>query len=739
MLKLNKCSHLFIIAALLFTGLLTSCTKGERKSFNIDSEWKVNFSDNMSFAEPDYDDSSWQISSSTGPQKFKSKDQHYLWLRKTVEIPPQLRNEEVYLGFDKGNAVAAVYADGTYIGSRGNLPPDFNCRIEQTSDILIPSNCIHNNTVNLAVRVYSPETDFDPLGLSLDSEAQAFFQNIIHNIFSMRIFIILTAVCFFMMVFVITQYVSTKDISFLFFALCLLFIIYYFYDLGFDMVLISYPLHRALTRACLPLSMSFMGLFLAAFFKRKKIKVLAIIMAVVDVLIVFAYLLSIGNYSLTNTIFTIGLGPTFGVIIYGYVVIIKAFKQKLFGARQLFVGFIGGSLFAFHDIICQILGYKPFVWLQGFAFFFIDLAIYISLSQKAGANQKAIIQLADETSKQKDKLTEVFKNAKAVAGSTAEISHSLNDSVSAVTNAADATQDKVEQIRRALDLQNKSQNETEKAIDNLTSFLSAMNSRFEEQAKLISSTAEKTREVIKGLETVGDGVNTAAQFSSGLSAVTKTSSNDMKNLLDEMEKVQASSKEILGVVTTLDDFAQQTNLLAMNASIEAAHAGETGKGFAVIAREIKELASQTSQWSAKIGEIITTVISQIQHSVELSTKVNSSLQKINKDSIESARKVGQASDSIREQQAAGHIISEESKTLSEIAKTMQNAVSEQSNFAKIVMQNMQSLIEASEDVDKASREIYSESKSLADESKNLIDLAQRTNESSETLTSIMEQ
>ena len=92
-----------------------------------------------------------------------------------------------------------MYADGTYIGSRGNLPPDFNSRIEQTSDILIPSNCIHNNTVNLAVRVYSPETDFDPLGLSLDSEAQAFFQNIIHNIFSMRIFIILTAVCFFMM------------------------------------------------------------------------------------------------------------------------------------------------------------------------------------------------------------------------------------------------------------------------------------------------------------------------------------------------------------------------------------------------------------------------------------------------------------------------------------------------------------------------------------------------------------
>ncbi len=728
----------YALLVALILPLLASCSD-DRKSFSIDSGWKISYSDNSSYAQADFNDASWQSLGDSTKIDFSKVESDYVWIRKTVEIPAQLRGKEVYLGFAKTNAVADVYADGTYVGSKGSLPPNLNIRIEEITDVLIPSNCIHDNKVTLALRVYSCESDTDEFAMSLDNQDQAYFQNRIHNIFNLRIFLVLAAICLFMLIYVITQFVSSKERCFLYYGICLLFICYYFYDLGFDIVLINYNLHRALTRACLPWSMSFMALFIASFFKRKEIKKVGIIMTAIDILIFIAYMACLGKNSAIELLFLVGLAPTFGVIIYGYFVIAKASKERLFGSTAMLVGFVGGSLFAIHDIIFQVIGKNPFVWLQGMAFFMIDISIYVALSQKASSNQKEIIHLADETSKQKDKLTQVFEKAKDVADSASLISNSLNVSVDAVTHSADQTIDKVTQIRSALDSQNKSQNETEKAINNLSVFLSEMTSRFEDQSKLIASTAEKTQEVITVLENAGDGINTAAQFTKGLSGITKTSSNDMNNLLSEMEKVQSSSKEILGVVTTLDDFAQQINLLAMNASIEAAHAGETGKGFAVIAREIKQLASQTSQWSVKIGEIITSVISQIGHSVELSTKVNSSLAKINKDSIQSAKEVGQAYESIREQQALGREISSESRSLTEIAKEMQKSVDEQASFADIVMQNMQKLIEAASEVDKASGEIYSESKSLANESRNLSDLAHKTKESSESLTSLMTQ
>lgn len=734
---MTKCKKFCFVLALVSAFLLTSCTKGQRISVNINNDWKLSFRDEMNFARPDFDDSQWQQVQQSSPVVIGEKGEHYFWLRKTISIPSSLAGGDVYLGFGKGNFAVAVYADGIYVGSRGNLPPDYNMRIEHTTDVLIPKNCIHDNKINLALRVYTLESDIDNMDLTLDNPSQAYFQNTIHNVFNQRIFLLMAAICLFMLVYSIGQFTSTKDITYIIYALSLLFILYYFYDMGCEVPLLYYPLHRILTRMSLIISVSFLGMFLASFFKRTYVKKMGIGFAAIDLVFIILYFVNMGNNTKVNTIFTLSLIPTFAVIVYGYIIIIKATKQRMFGSMQLMVGFIGGSLFAFNDILSQVRGVNPFMWTQGLAFFAIDMAIYIALTQRDGSNQRKIVKLAKTTAEQKDRLSEVFQNAKSVAGATAEISHSLTDSVSAVDFAVDSTQSKVDEIKKALDIQGKSQNETAKAVENLTKFLNSMTNKFEEQTQLIQSTADRINSVITGIQNVGEGVISAAEFSSGLSGITNASSGDMKKLLDEMENVQESSKEILGVVTTLDTFAQQTNLLAMNASIEAAHSGEAGKGFAVIAREIKDLASQTSQWSAKIGEIIEVVITQIQHSVELCTKVNSSLGKINLDSQESAKKVGAASQSIIEQQEAGKMIAKESADLAQIAITMQKALKEQSSFAAKVMNNMEELFAASSAVDNASMEIYNEAKSLAKESKNLIALARRTNESSESLTTIM--
>jgi len=78
--------------------------------------------------------------------------------------------------------------------------------------------------------------------------------------------------------------------------------------------------------------------------------------------------------------------------------------------------------------------------------------------------------------------------------------------------------------------------------------------------------------------------------------------SQIKSLENDVARVQESSKQIEAFVDTVNKIASQTGLLAMNASIEAAHAGTLGKGFNVIAQEIRKLSEQTSSNAAQITD-----------------------------------------------------------------------------------------------------------------------------------------
>lgn len=95
-----------------------------------------------------------------------------------------------------------------------------------------------------------------------------------------------------------------------------------------------------------------------------------------------------------------------------------------------------------------------------------------------------------------------------------------------------------------------------------------------------------------------------------------------------MAEISASSKEIVKVISVIDDISFQTNLLALNAGVEAARAGEAGRGFAVVATEVRALAQRCANAAAEINQLITVSGQHVSRGVELVGVTGETLKKI---------------------------------------------------------------------------------------------------------------
>ncbi|WP_419193787.1 methyl-accepting chemotaxis protein [Novipirellula herctigrandis] len=141
-------------------------------------------------------------------------------------------------------------------------------------------------------------------------------------------------------------------------------------------------------------------------------------------------------------------------------------------------------------------------------------------------------------------------------------------------------------------------------------------------AKVGHEVASSVTQMVQTIEEISSNVQLTA-------ALAKTTESATKSAESEIESLTSSSQAISAVVDLIRGLAEQTNLLALNATIEAARAGEAGRGFAVVASEVKELAKQTSDATHNISESVTGILSCIDAVVSSTQEIEAGVSKVN--------------------------------------------------------------------------------------------------------------
>ncbi|MFD1208816.1 methyl-accepting chemotaxis protein [Modicisalibacter tunisiensis] len=133
-----------------------------------------------------------------------------------------------------------------------------------------------------------------------------------------------------------------------------------------------------------------------------------------------------------------------------------------------------------------------------------------------------------------------------------------------------------------------------------------LSARTESAASSIQESSASMEQLAGTVEHTADSARQADQLAASAADVASRGGEAMSEVVQTMDDIEASSRQIAEIVTLMDGIAFQTNLLALNASVEAARAGEQGRGFAVVAGEVRQLASRSADASRQIKELVDT-------------------------------------------------------------------------------------------------------------------------------------
>jgi methyl-accepting chemotaxis protein len=290
-----------------------------------------------------------------------------------------------------------------------------------------------------------------------------------------------------------------------------------------------------------------------------------------------------------------------------------------------------------------------------------------------------------------EKIKNLVKSIKNQTVVLSDIGSELSSNMTETAAAIHEITANIQSIKGRVINQSASVTETNATMEQITVNIDKLNGHVEKQTTSVSQSSSAIEEMLANIQSVTNTLVKNATNVKHLTEAAETGRTGLQDVASDIQEISRESEGLLEINSVMQNIASQTNLLSMNAAIEAAHAGEAGKGFAVVADEIRKLAESSGEQS----KTISTVLKKIKESID---KIMTSTDRVLKE-FES--------------------IDVSVKTVADQEENIRNAMEEQGQGSKQILEAISNLNGLTQQVKGGSLEMLEGSKEVIKESKNL--------------------